>query len=136
MADDWPHRWREYVERLDAALVDGRRGEAVELFMRLVDTPDEAIAGMRDSEYWPPLESIAHTLAYDAACLGSGQPPAARLAGITQPTLVTIGDAAHEPGAAAWVVALDGAADAIAEAVPHAQPVSYTHLTLPTILRV
>jgi hypothetical protein len=121
MADDWPARWREYVDQLDAALVDGRRGEAVERFMRLVDTPEEAIAGMRQSSYWPPLEAIAHTLAYDAACLGSGQPPAARFAGIAQPTLVAIGDAAHEPGAAAWVVALEGAADAIAKSVPNTE---------------
>jgi len=120
MAGDWPRRWREYVGQLEAALAGGRRGEAVELFMRLVDTSDEDIAGMRDSPYWPPMEAIAHTLAYDAACLGNGQPPTARLAKIAQPTLVTTGGA-HPPGTAEWILALDPAADAIATGIPRAE---------------
>jgi hypothetical protein len=76
---------------------------------------------MRDGPYWPRLEAIAHTLAYDAACLGSGQPAVARLARIAQPTLVAIGSGGHERGAAAWVVALEGAAHAIAESIPSAE---------------
>jgi hypothetical protein len=120
MADDWTQRWREYVEQLGAALAGGRRGEAVELFMALVDTSDEDIAAMRGSPYWPALEAIAHTLAYDAACLGTGQPPTARLAKIAQPTLVATGGA-HPPGAAEWVLALDPAADAIATGVQRAE---------------
>jgi pimeloyl-ACP methyl ester carboxylesterase len=119
-ADDWPRRWRDYVDQLGAALSRGPRGEAVELFMRLVDTAEEDIAAMRESPYWPPLEAIAHTLAYDAACLGDGQPPADRLATITQPTLVATGGA-HARGAARWIQALDAAADAIAERVPEAE---------------
>ncbi len=120
VASNWPGRWREYVEQLGAALAGGRRGEAVELFMRLADTSNEDIAGMRESPYWPPMEAIAHTLAYDAACLGNGQPPAARLAKIGQPTLVATGGA-HPPGAAEWILALDPAADAIARSIPRAE---------------
>ncbi len=75
---------------------------------------------MRGSPYWPPMEAIAHTLGYYAACLGDGQPPAARLATITQPTLVATGGA-RPPGAASWVLALDEAADATAESVPKPQ---------------
>jgi hypothetical protein len=70
---------------------------------------------------WAGLEAIAHTLAYDAACLGDGQPPAARLATIAQPTLVAIGVGPQDPAAARWVKALDPAADAIAESVPRAE---------------
>jgi pimeloyl-ACP methyl ester carboxylesterase len=70
--------------------------------------------------YWPAMEAIAHTLAYDAACLGDGRPPAHRLARIGQPTLVATGGA-HPPGAASWVVALDPAADAIAASIPRAE---------------
>jgi hypothetical protein len=33
MADDWPQRWRLYVEALEAVLAEGRRGDALELFM-------------------------------------------------------------------------------------------------------
>jgi pimeloyl-ACP methyl ester carboxylesterase len=37
------------------------------------------------------IDKLAHALAYDAACLGDGQPPATRLAKITRPTLVATG---------------------------------------------
>jgi pimeloyl-ACP methyl ester carboxylesterase len=120
MADDWPARWREYRDTLDALLADDRRGDAIELFMRVADTPDESIAYARSSEFWPGLEALGHTLAYDAACLGDGQPPTARLATITQPTLIATGGP-HPPDAATWVLALDPAADAIAASIQHAQ---------------
>jgi alpha-beta hydrolase superfamily lysophospholipase len=119
-AAGWPRRWREYVDQLGAALAGGRRDEAVERFMRLVDTSDDDLAAMRDSPYWPSLEALAHTLAYDAACLGDGQPAADRLSAIAQPTLVCTGGA-HARGGATWIEALGGAADAIAGIVPHAR---------------
>lgn len=121
ISDDWPQRWREYVEKLGAVLADGRRGDAVELFMRLAGSPEEEIVGARGSTFWPALEAVAHTLAYDAACLGNGQPPTARLATITQPTLVATGVSARLPGAESWVLALDPAADAIAAGIPRAE---------------
>jgi pimeloyl-ACP methyl ester carboxylesterase len=120
VADDWPQRWREYVEQLGTMLAEGRRGDALELFMRLAGSSEEDVAGARNSPFWPGGEALAHTLAYDAACLGYGQPPTARLAKITQPALVATGVEARLPGAAAWVLALDQAADAIAASIPHA----------------
>jgi hypothetical protein len=120
VADDWPPRWREYRDTLDALLAEDRRGDAIELFMRVADTPEESIAYARGSDFWPGLEALAHTLAYDAACLGDGQPPTARLATITQPTLVATGSP-HPPDAATWVLALDPAADAIAASIPNAE---------------
>jgi hypothetical protein len=89
--------------------------------MRLTGSSEEDIAGARSSPFWPGGEALAHTLAYDAACLGDGQPPTARFGKITQPTLVTTGIDARLPGAAAWVLALDQAADAIAASIPHAK---------------
>ena len=89
--------------------------------MRIADTPEEVIAAARDSPMWPDLEALAHTLAYDAACLGDGRPPTARLARITRPTLVATGVSGRLPGAASWVRALDPAADAIAASIPRAQ---------------
>jgi pimeloyl-ACP methyl ester carboxylesterase len=120
VADDWPPRWAEYRRRLGEALAGDRRGDAVELFMRVADTPEEVIASVRAAPVWPSLEAIAHTLAYDAACLGDGQPPTSRLARIAQPTLVATGGP-HQPDAASWVLALDAAADAIAAGIPHAE---------------
>jgi Alpha/beta hydrolase family len=121
MADDWPPRWRDYVAHLEAVLAEGRRGDALELFMRLAGSSEQEIAGARSSPFWPAMEDLAPTLAYDAACLGDGRPPTSRLARITQPTLVATGVGARLPGAAAWVLALDPAADAIAASIPHAQ---------------
>jgi pimeloyl-ACP methyl ester carboxylesterase len=120
VADDWPQRWREYVEQLEALLAQGRRGDAFELFMRLADSSEEQIESARSSPMWPGLEAIAHTLAYDAACLGDGQPRIARLATIRRPTLVATGGV-REPGAAGWVLALDPAADALAASIPGAE---------------
>jgi hypothetical protein len=83
-------RWQAYVEALHAALADGRRGDALELFMRVAGSTDEAIAGARGSPMWPGLEAIAHTLAYDAACLRDGRVPA-HFARVAQPVLVVTG---------------------------------------------
>jgi pimeloyl-ACP methyl ester carboxylesterase len=121
MSDDWPPRWRAYVEQLGPVLAEGRRGDALELFLRLTGSSEEDIAGARNSPFWPGGEALAHTLAYDAACMGDGQPPVARFARITQPTLVATGVGARLPGAAAWVLALEQAADAIAASIPQAE---------------
>jgi pimeloyl-ACP methyl ester carboxylesterase len=91
IGEDASRRWRAYVEELGAVLGEGRRGDAVELFMRVAGASEEDIAGSKRLPLWPGLEAIAHTLAYDAACLGDGDPPAARLATVTQPTLVATG---------------------------------------------
>jgi hypothetical protein len=121
VADDWPPRWRAYVEELEALLAAGQRGDAFALFMRMAEIPEETIAAARAAPVWPALEAVAHTLAYDAACLGDGRPPAERLARIAQPTLVATGAGAAQPGAPTWVAALDPAADAIAASIPRAE---------------
>ena len=86
----------DYRERLTAMLSEGRRGDAVELFMtEAVGVPAEAVAAMRGAPFWPGLESVAHTLPYDDAIMGDftlGKPmPAGRWAGVTIPTLVIDG---------------------------------------------
>ncbi|XRQ02869.1 alpha/beta fold hydrolase [Actinomadura welshii] len=68
----------DYVERLDAAVAGGRPGDAVELFMTAAaGMPGDAVAGMRDSDFWPALEAVAPTIAYDGRNLAdtmSGRP--------------------------------------------------------------
>lgn len=120
---DWPRQWQNYVDDLEVVLADGRRGDAVELFMQVTGASDTDVAGLRSSPYWPDMEALAHTLAYDAATLGDGQPPVERLAIITQPTLVVTGDD-RPAGAAKWIMALDDAADAIVASLPHAERVT------------
>ena len=103
--------WRAYVVDLSAALAEDRRGDALELFMRLAGSPEEAIAAARRAPVWPALEALAPTLAYDAACLGDGRVPE-RFAAIAQPVLVLTGaDEAgfFGPAAAALVATLPNA---------------------------
>jgi pimeloyl-ACP methyl ester carboxylesterase len=118
--------WRAYVEELTATLADGRRSDAVELFMRMVGTSDEIIEGAKASEHWAGAEALAHTLAYDAACIGEGRPPTERLAMVTQPTLVATGSAAPDPDYMGEVPVdfFGRAADDIAAAVPNAERVT------------
>lgn len=121
--DDWPQLWRNYVRDVNAVLSDGRRGDAVELFLRVTGASESDIAGMRSAPFWPALETQAHTLPYDAATLGDGQPPRERLTTIAQPTLVITGDD-RPAGAPTWIMALDSAADVIADCLPHARRVT------------
>jgi pimeloyl-ACP methyl ester carboxylesterase len=88
-ADDAFQRAQEYRDQLDVALGQGRRADAVSLFMRLAGSSDTDITDAMNSPYWPALEVLAHTLAYDAALYGP--PPVDRLATIAQPTLVATG---------------------------------------------
>jgi pimeloyl-ACP methyl ester carboxylesterase len=86
----------DYVERLDAAVAAGRPGDAVELFLTgAVGMPAEHVAGLRQSPFWPALEAIAPTIAYDGRIMGptmSGSPlPADRWAAVSVPTLVMYG---------------------------------------------
>lgn len=119
-APDWPESWKSYTEELDRALAAADRGAAFEAFLRVTGTPEAHIAGMRLQPFWNDLEAMAHTLQYDAACLGNGQPPTDRLAKIRQPVLVLTGDE-RPADSARWIQALDDAADAIAAAIPGAE---------------
>lgn len=119
--DDSAQQWSAYVDRLTAALADDRRGDAIELFMQLAGSSDEDIAGARASSFWPGLEALAPTLAYDAACLRDGRPPVTRLATITQPTLVATGGIPDPHMGGLQPGFFDTAADVIAAALPKAE---------------
>jgi pimeloyl-ACP methyl ester carboxylesterase len=96
-------RYETYRQQLREVLADGRRGDAVALFMRLAGSPDEEVAGARASSFWPGLEALAHTLVYDAELYGP--PPVERLANIRQSTLVITGGDTFFYGPAGDVVA-------------------------------
>jgi pimeloyl-ACP methyl ester carboxylesterase len=87
--------WSQYLRQLREALAEGRRGDAVTLFMRFLGTPDEQIDGMRRGPFWAATEAIAPTLAYDHAAI-LGEPwsvPTGLAAGVRVPALVMAGDA-------------------------------------------
>ena len=90
--------WSEYVRQLTGALADGRRGDAVALFMRYVGMPDAQIDGMRQTPFWPAAEAIAPTLAYDhAGVIGEDNSvPTGLAAGVSVPVLLIAGGAGRE----------------------------------------
>ncbi len=106
--------WQTYVAALHTALAEDDRDRALELFMGVAGSPDEEIAQAKASPIWATLRPLAHTLAYDAACLNDGSPPDERLARIRQPVLLIT----RRPGTAPDVEFFGAAADAAAQAIP------------------
>jgi pimeloyl-ACP methyl ester carboxylesterase len=105
--------WKEYRKELAELLAAGRRGDAASLFMRSVGTPNEQIDGMRQAPVWAVFESVAPTLAYDAAVLGEDRSvPAERATKIRVPTLVMNGTI---------IPFMLPTAQALAKSIPNAQ---------------
>ncbi|OXY90802.1 alpha/beta fold hydrolase [Streptomyces diastatochromogenes] len=118
-----------YKEQLNKTLAEGRRGDAVELFLRLTGLGEEMIQGARQSPMWAGMEAVAPSLAYDDAVMGDGLLPRARLAAISVPVLVAAGGASPE-----WML---GANRALAEAVPegtYRELAGQTHMVEPEVL--
>jgi pimeloyl-ACP methyl ester carboxylesterase len=92
---DAQQSWSEYLRELGQLLADGRRGDAVALFMRFVGTPDDQVEVMRQAPFWPSMEAIAPTLAYDhAAIIGERwSAPTDLAARVCVPALVIAGEA-------------------------------------------
>jgi pimeloyl-ACP methyl ester carboxylesterase len=124
----------DYVAHLDQLIAEGRRGDAVEYFMVAgVGMPPEAVAPMRDAPFWPYLEAVAHTIAYDARVMGFDRPdrslPVERWKAIEAPALVMDGEASPEWGR--------NAAQAVTDALPNAERRSLpgqTHEVDPVLL--
>jgi pimeloyl-ACP methyl ester carboxylesterase len=120
--DSRPPLPADYVTRLDSLVAEGHRGDAVAYFLTTgPGVPAEVVASMRGEEYWPSLEAVAHTLAYDGTVMGDtmrGSPePLERWTSLDVPTLVMAGGASPP-----WQRA---AAGALASVLPDAR-----HLTL------
>lgn len=85
----------DFAAHQQELVASGRRGEAVESFMRVVGLPPEMLAQMRQSPTWPQLEAIAQTFAYDATIMQDteqGDPSALhKWASVAVPTLVMDG---------------------------------------------
>jgi pimeloyl-ACP methyl ester carboxylesterase len=96
-------------------LVEGRKGDAVGLFMMYVGMPEEQLAGMHQHPLWPLWEAIGHTLAYDhTAILGEeASVPVERAARVNVPTLLITGGASFP--------FMAETARTLVEAMPHAE---------------
>ena len=92
---DAQESWSEYLRELGQLLADGRGGDAVALFMRFVGTPDDQVEVMRQAPFWPGMEAIAPTLAYDHAVIIGERwsAPADLAARVSVPALVIAGEA-------------------------------------------
>lgn len=110
MDEDGVRQRREYTARLTEALGQGRRGDAVEHFLRLTGLAEAVIQGARQSPMWAGMEAIAPSLAYDDACMGDGRVPREKLASLGVPVLSIAGGASPP-----W---MREAAKAVAEAAP------------------
>jgi pimeloyl-ACP methyl ester carboxylesterase len=88
--------WTEFRKQLAHLLDEGRRSDAVGLFMTLLGVPAEQLDEMRQYPMWPMWEAVAPTIAYDAAALGDdASVPTARAAGVRVPTLIMDGAASY-----------------------------------------
>jgi pimeloyl-ACP methyl ester carboxylesterase len=122
-------QYAQYTAHLTEALAQGRRGDAVELFLRLTGMAEQMIQGARQSPMWPGMETIAPSLAYDNAVMGDGLVPRERLASIQVPVLSVAGSVSP-----AW---MREAARAVAEAAPDGTYRSLegqTHMVEPEVL--
>ncbi|TDD76749.1 alpha/beta hydrolase [Actinomadura darangshiensis] len=95
-------RARAHHTELTGLLAEGRRGDALALFMTGVGMPQEMIGQMRGAPMWAALEALAPTLAYDSAVMddaGTGAAlPADLLGRVAVPALVVDGG-----GSPAWM---------------------------------
>ncbi|MES9543573.1 alpha/beta fold hydrolase [Actinomadura sp. NPDC000600] len=86
---------RAYNTELTGLLADGRRGDALALFMTVVGMPEEMIGHMRGAPMWPALEALAPSLAYDSAVMDDAATgavlPEDLLGRVTVPALVLDG---------------------------------------------
>jgi len=107
--------WGKYIEGLNEALAEDRRGDAVALFMRYGGTPADQVDGMRQAPWWSELEAIAPTLAYDhPGIMGrTAAVPTERLAAVLAPTLVMCGGSSYP--------FMRTTAETIAQALPYGQ---------------
>jgi pimeloyl-ACP methyl ester carboxylesterase len=88
--------WKTYRKQLANALADGRRGDALALFMLLVGMPAEHLDRARRHPLWPRWEAAASTLAYDAAVMGEdASVPTEKAASVAVPALVMDGGASY-----------------------------------------
>lgn len=98
---------REFAEKLEGMLAEGRRGDAVELFFTTVGMPKEMVEGMRQTPRWAELEEIAPTLAYDSEVMGDisrgGTVPFDLVERVMAPALVLVGGASP-----AWMIEVGG----------------------------
>lgn len=123
----------DFIAQINSKLVADKRGDAVRLFMDLVQMPRFMIALMRLMPAWKKLKAVAHTLPYDMSIVienQRGKPlRAEQWAQVTFPTLLV--DGSKSP---AW---MRNGVKAAASAIPTASYLTLkdqTHMVKPAVL--
>lgn len=107
-------RWRDFRRQLSETLAEGRRGDAVGLFMMLLGMSPDHLDEMRQHPMWPMWEAVAPTIAYDAAVMGEdASVPIERAASLDVPALIMAGGTSYP--------FMHVTAMALADAIPNAQ---------------
>jgi pimeloyl-ACP methyl ester carboxylesterase len=113
--EDARQAWKQYRKQLKDVLAAGHPGDAVALFMMLLGMPAEKVPEVRQHPRWAMWESVAPTLAYDAAAMGEEAAiPIQRAARLAAPALVMNSETSE------WSFMHDTAV-ALAKAIPNAQ---------------
>jgi hypothetical protein len=101
-----PDYWTDLARQIDDLVAAGRRGDAVALYQTEgVQLPPEVVTQLRQAPFWPALEAIAHTLAYESRVLAC---PPEVLRSVTATTLVIRGEASPDLVRAAALQVSDG----------------------------
>lgn len=119
-----------YERKVTQLVNEGKRTEAVSLFMRTVGMPAPLVWAMRLMPFWKKAEAVAHTLPYDAAAMSGFTPPAQRLGQIRVPVVVLVGTST--------AASLKAGAAEVARLVPNARKVEIpkqNHGVKPAALR-
>ena len=114
VAEGSQNREPDHEAELRRLLADGNRGGAVKYFMKdMVGAPAPMVVMLRLMPWiWRKLQSVAHTLPYDAAVMTAFKIPRPRFASISRPVLVMNGAKTDRR--------LRAAARALSEVIPSA----------------
>jgi pimeloyl-ACP methyl ester carboxylesterase len=129
--DDGQRNGDAHEGQLARLIAEGKRGAAVKYFMNdMVGAPAAMVVVMRLMPWiWRKLETVAHTLPYDAAVMTAFKIPRSRFATVRVPALVMNGSKTDPR--------LQNAARAIVAAVPaalHRELADQTHNVKPHVL--
>jgi pimeloyl-ACP methyl ester carboxylesterase len=94
--EDARKAWVNYTKELNAILAEKRNGDALGHFMMLVGMPPEALPEVKQMPDWAKWESVAPTLAYDAAAMGEDSSvPLDKAKKLAVPALVMAGEQSY-----------------------------------------
>jgi pimeloyl-ACP methyl ester carboxylesterase len=103
----------DYEQNVKALIAQGKRDEALTLFMRVVGVPGWMLGIMKILPMWKKMRPVAHTLAYDAAIMNGFDIPTKRLSSVRVPTLLVYGEKTPQ--------ALQDGTRAVSKVVPGAE---------------